>query len=561
VPDDVHRVNANPMHSSSSLPLRSAPQPQRPPGTGFAPNPIGVRGLLTLGLLLAIALTPFALAAEQPVVTVTGGQVRRRLLADGPGAVFRGLPFAQPPVGELRWREPQPVAGWSGVREADHPGPPAAQAAFGWNDTFAAAGREDCLYLDVWTPAFQPPAHLPVMVWFHGGGNVAGAGGADPLYEGTALIRRGVVLVIVEYRVGLFGFFAHPELTHESPHHASGNYGIMDQIAALQWVRDNIARFGGDPGNVTIFGQSAGAIDVVGLLTSPPAAGLFHRAIAQSGAWLIGLPTPTLAEGEQAGVRTAAKLGAPAPGSLRFLRSLSAATLLQGIEKVGMTPPNVDGWVFTESPGRVLAAGRGARVPLLIGNIAIEFAASGGLAEIQKQITSTFGPRAAQALALYGLTGASTPPAADPLYGDLVDQWGTDAFRAACIIEGEWQAAAGNSVWEYQFDRAIPPRPKAGHSGDLPYVFGNLYAGGSQGGEFQEVDRRLSETVQTYWTNFARAGDPNGPSLPSWPKHDGQTRRFLEFTPEAKVAAGVNQRGPICDLFRELLAAGTQTPP
>src|SRR5450631_2512574 len=241
-----------------------------------------------------------AAAVPDPVVAVTGGQVRGRLL-EGGGAIFRGIPFAQPPVGALRWREPMPVQGWVGVREADKPGPPSAQPALGWNDDFAAAGSEDCLYLDVWTPRAEPGAGLPVMVWIHGGANVAGAGGFDPLYEGKSLIGHGVVLVVVEYRLGILGYFAHPELTQESPHHASGNYGIMDQAAALRWVRDNIVRFGGDPGNVTLFGQSAGSMDVLALMTSPLAKGLFHRAIAESGPSRYYPSAPTLPESERAG--------------------------------------------------------------------------------------------------------------------------------------------------------------------------------------------------------------------------------------------------------------------
>lgn len=514
----------------------------------------GFRSALACGLLLAgTASAPVFAAGTAPVATVTGGQVRGRLLPEGPGAVFKGIPFAQPPVGALRWHEPVPVAGWSGIRDALESGPPAAQASLGWNDTFAAAGREDCLYLDVWTPSWQSSARLPVMVWIHGGGNVAGAGGSDPLYDGAALIRHGVVLVIVEYRVGIFGFLAHPGLTRESPHHASGNYGIMDQIAALQWVRDNIARFGGDPGNVTIFGQSAGALDIVALMASPRAGGLFHRAIAESGALPPGSHTATLAEAEQAGVRLAAQLGAPHADSLQFLRSLPAAEILRGAANNSGASLNVDGWIFPAPPEQVLIEGHGWRGPLIIGSAAIELPATGTVDEIRKQIKATFGLIAPKALALYGLADDGRQAGSDPLYGNLAEQWGSDQFRCACVLNGEWHAAAANPTWEYQFDRAIPPRPHVGHSNDLPYVFGNLHAKGSQGGDFQEADRRLSDTIQTYWTNFARTGEPNGPGLPAWPRYDGRSRAFLEFTTTAGVTVSENQRGPFCDLYRELL--------
>lgn len=261
----------------------------------------------------------------EPIVSVTGGNLRGRLLEDGAGAVFKGIPFARPPVGDFRWREPMPVVPWPGTRDAWESGPPAVQPPLGWNDKAAAASREDCLYLDVWTPSGPSTARNPVMVWIHGGANVAGAGGFDPLYDGRALISHDVVLVVVEYRLGILGFFAHPELTRESTHHASGNYATLDQIAALRWVRDNIARFGGDPENVTIFGQSAGATDVLALMASPLSKGLFHRAIAESGA---PSPTSTLAlgEAEEEGARAGEKLGARGGHALGFLRSLPAGS-------------------------------------------------------------------------------------------------------------------------------------------------------------------------------------------------------------------------------------------
>jgi para-nitrobenzyl esterase len=476
------------------------------------------------------------------------------LLSDGSGAVFKGIPFAQPPVGELRWREPLPVIPWSGVRAARESGPPAAQPRQGWNDQFAAASREDCLYLDVWTPAWQSKSGQPVMLWIHGGANVAGAGGADPLYDGSALIKRGVVLVVIEYRLGIFGFFGHRELTRESLHHASGNYGILDQIAALQWVHDNIAKFGGDPGNVTIFGQSAGAIDVLALMASPLSTGLFHRAIAESGALPFGAASRTLAQAEQAGVVFAEKIKAPADGAVRYLRSLSTGDLLKAGSGGGViSGPSADGWVFPAPPSEVFAAGKEHRVPIIIGSNAIEFPANGSPDDLKKQVQEIFGELAPKALALYGLASDAGHSGTDPVYGGPADQLGSDLFRCPAMIQGEWNSTAGNPTWEYQFDRAIPPRPRTGHSSDLPYVFGNLYAKGSQGGEFQDADRALSATIQGYWTNFAKTGDPNGPGLPVWPKYDGIARKYLEFTGTATVVVQENQRGLVGDLFREML--------
>jgi para-nitrobenzyl esterase len=483
--------------------------------------------------------------ASGPVVSVTGGSIRGRLLPEDRGAVYRGVPFAQPPVRELRWREPMPVVPWQGVRDADQPGAPAEQPSQGWNEKAAAASSEDCLYLDVWTPKAAPD-RLPVMVWIHGGANVAGAGGFDPLYDGRALISHGVILVVVEYRLGVFGFLAHPALSRESPHHASGNYGILDQVAALQWVRDNIAKFGGDPGNVTVFGQSAGAMDILALMATPLSAGLFHRAIAESGP--LQRTTPGLAEAEQAGATATAALGAQ---DLGFLRSVPARDLMNALH--GVSAFTVDGWVFPEAPFDAWKAGREHAVPLIVGSNAVEFAFGGSPDELTKSIREFFGDLAPKALSLYGLDGGGKPAAADPLYGNAADQWGSDLFRCLPAILGEWHAASGRSSWEYEFDRAIAPNPRVAHSAELPFVFGNQMEAGNKWGEFQEADHALSAKIQGYWTNFAKTGNPNGPGLPVWGRHDAAGRKYIAFATNADVVTRENERGPICDLFREAL--------
>ncbi len=514
-------------------------------------------GALSLAFAGVTAATVPA-APGDPVVTVTGGQIQGRRLPGEAGTVFRGIPFARPPVGELRWREPQPVVPWTGMRDAGASGAPCAQVALGWNDAIAAAGREDCLYLDVWAPPAEAGRRHAVMVWIHGGANVAGSGGADPLYDGRAFVRHGVVLVVIQYRVGILGFFAHPDLTRESPHHASGNYAILDQIAALNWVRDNITAFGGDPGNVTVFGQSAGAFDLLTLMTSPLARGLFHRAISESPAPLPARATfRSLAEAEQTGVRLAESLGVAGEGALRRLRALPVDDLLRAQRQAGwnFAAINADGWAVPAAPAEVFAAGREAPVPLLIGSNAIEFPADASPAKMRQAVEATFGGLAPRALALYGLDGEGSPGPADPVYGDRAEQVGSDPLRCFAVVEGEWHGRAGNPTWEYQFDRAIPPRPKTGHSSELPYVFGNLYAQGSQAGDFAAADHRLSAAIQGYWTNFAKTGDPNGLGLPEWPRYDATARRYLEFTRTADVVVAPNQRGAVCDLFRELLNA------
>jgi para-nitrobenzyl esterase len=510
-------------------------------------------GEIWRGILCALLIFPFSIsgakAETRPTVAVTGGQIRGRLLVGNVGAVLRGIPYAQPPVGDLRWREPAPVTAWKGMRGASEPPPPCAQPSLGWNNKFAAASSEDCLYLDVWTPEWPPRLRKPVMVWIHGGANIAGAGGFDPLYDGRAMIRHGVVLVTIQYRLGIFGFFAHRLLTEESPHHSSGNYGILDQIAALHWVHDNIAKFGGDPGNVSVFGQSAGSIDALLLMTSPLAKGLFEHVIGESGP--LPIQTPTLAEAEESGTRTAQKLKVPSEGALRYLRSLPAAELLKS-GGPGLAMTNVDGWVFPESPHHVLVSGKGLRIPLIIGSNAIEFPASGAPDELRKRLETEYKDLAPKALELYGL-GPDRKDIDDPLYGNLGDQVGSDALRCAVVVDGEWHSMAGGPTWEYQFDRAIPPRPHTAHSGELPYVFGNLYAQGSQAGEFEKADRELSAIMQTYWTNFAKDGDPNGGAVPVWPKFDSQSRKYIEFTSAAGVKTSENQRGLFCDLLRESL--------
>jgi para-nitrobenzyl esterase len=486
-------------------------------------------------------------ASGNPVATTSTGKVEGRALPGGAGAVFKGLPFAQPPVGALRWREPQPVAAWKGVRDAGESKPPCAQNSSGWNAKEAAASQEDCLYLDVWTPQWPAKSLKPVMLWLHGGGNTGGAGASDPLYEGMRLIGHGVVLVIMDYRLGVFGFMAHPELTRESPHRSSGNYAFLDQIAALRWVQANIAKFGGDPRNVTVFGQSAGSMDLGVLMTSPLAKGLFHRAIAESGA--AGRATP-LADAERAGQRTADALKAPAEGALAYLRSLSTADLLKG-GRVSSSA-NLDGYVFDAQPPDVFAAGKALPIPLLIGSNAIEMGGGGSPDALRATIQSRYRDLAPKALALYGLASPGDKGITDPLYGGPNDQWAADTgFRCPGILQGEDQAAAGSPVWEYQFDRAIPPKPNVTHSGELAYVFGNLLPTGSQAGEFVDADRKLSDAIQTYWTNFAKKGDPNGAGVPNWPKYDAASRRYMEFTKAGGLSAGENQRRAFCEVFGE----------
>jgi para-nitrobenzyl esterase len=500
-------------------------------------------------------------------VAVTGGRIQGRLMPKPGGAVFKGIPFAAPPVGDLRWRDPAPVKPWQGVRDAGAYGPPCSQIKGGWNDDVAAIAQEDCLYLNVWAPEWPAKPGKPVMFWIHGGGNVAGSGmgGANhgrPVleapFDGANLARYGVVVVTINYRLGVLGFFTHPELTEESPHHASGNYGLMDQIAALKWVQENIAKFGGDPGNITIFGQSAGAWDVSLLLTSPLSQGLFEKAVQLSGTAIIGdligkgMRTP--AEADRIGQEYAAKLKAPANGgAIQYLRGLSAAEILAaspGYGQIGVGPdvPVLDGYVIPKRPIEVSAAGQEQSVPLITGNTAREMRLEGGPDDLKKAIHEEFGNLAPRALELYGLAGKPQASVYPP-YGDANAQFMTDRlFRCPSVAVADWHSAAGHVVYEYEFSRALPwGTDGAVHAGDLLYVFGTWPE------EPPPVDRKVAEAFQTYLTDFAKAGDPNGSGVPEWPRFDAKSQSYLEFTDDGSLVVKHGLRSSYCELFSEAL--------
>jgi len=516
-------------------------------------------------LLLSAVLALTATADTPPAASVTGGQSRGAILDQG-GAVFKGIPFAQPPVGDRRWREPGPVQAWTSVREATAFSPPCAQNSGGRQ---MENSQEDCLYLNIWAPEWPAKSRKPVMMWFHGGGNYGGTASSNN-FNGEPLARHGVVLVTVNYRLTMFGFFAHPELTRESAHHASGNYGLMDQIAALKWVKENIAKFGGDPANVTVFGQSAGAVDVNVLMTSPLTKGLFHRVIAESGT-VTRNPDPTtlsmtalgtlmnvksgpvtlsdapgLAEAEKVGESLAAELKAPSTGAIKYLRELPAAELLKvtAQPRKSIGPANgviADGWVFPKTPAQVFAAGQEHRVPLLIGNNSRERTPPAPVPEdINKAMDAMYGPLAPRALTLYAVNQP------DPLYGDRATQWVVDTmYRCPVVAQLVWHASAGNTSYEYQFDRAAPGREVLGatHGAEVSYVFGTL-----DPARYKDADRDLSAAIEQYWTNFAKTGNPNGGNLPQWPKFDATSRGYLEFTDEGP-APREGLRRPFCDLY------------
>jgi len=489
-------------------------------------------------------------AVSYPTVSINTGKLRGSRTSDG-GAVFKGIPFAQPPTGNLRWRAPIPVKPWSGVRDATAFGPPCVQGG-----ALGVHSSEDCLHLNVWTPKWPMKRPAAVMVWIYGGGNFAGAA-SDPTFNGENLARHGVILVTANYRVGVFGFFELPELSAESPQHVSGNYGLLDQIQALHWVHDNIAKFGGDPDNVTIFGESAGSLDVNVLMTSPLSKGLYRRVIGESGPVVA---PPALSEGEKKDEALVAKLNITGGSILKKLRALSSAELEQttgqGLAFIGPTlGVVVDGWVFPESPMKAFYQGKEQRVGLMLGSNSQElqrpfFPMSGTLREA---IQAQFGSLASRALSLYGLGGGEEPQP-DSEFGPVLAQWATDSqFRCGSVAELIWHTTAKNPGYQFQFSRTAPGRAAIGapHGSEVAFVFGTLGVG-PQPQTHDAADERLSAEMQEYWTNFAKTGDPNGRDLPRWPEFDPSTRAYLDFTNAGPVARD-GLRREACNLYLEHL--------
>jgi para-nitrobenzyl esterase len=524
--------------------------------------------------LLAILSLSFTVSAgfpapdQDPVVHLASGNVRGKL--QGAVAVFQGVPYAAPPVGALRWKEPQPVAAWTGVRDATKPSPacvqdvagvghflaPLAAAYDGRFEIQPVTSSEDCLYLNVWLPEWPSKSSpLPVMVWLHGGSNRVGSG-AETAYSGTSLVSHGVIVVTINYRLGVMGFFSHPELTQESAHHSSGNYGLLDQIAALQWVKENIANFGGDPGNVTVFGESAGSIDAVTLIASPLSNGLFRRVIAESGpAFGLG-PARTIAEAQTVGAAVGLAAGGTSNSALDNLRKLPATEVAKLDDQVvaaqfkgfPTSAAITDGWFLLQSPERAYASGQIQKVDLMVGLNGREMSAfrvgaaaaaktagkpanSGGAGAVLKTMAATVRPLYGSwtdiALAVYVAKMVVNRDAA-------TDQASNDMLLACPIgAEAALTTAAGNHAFVYSFDRSVPGKGQANlgafHAIELPYVFNAFQDRSWSWLPASEIDFKLSRTVETYWTNFAKTGDPTSPGLAAWPSWTSAKEPYLEF--------------------------------
>lgn len=471
---------------------------------------------------------------------------------------FKGIPYAAPPVGLLRWRVPQPAAPWPGERDATAFGSSCFGSPLPGLDWMKANFSEDCLNLNVWTGATEPEERRPVMVWVHGGGFVFGSS-CFPNTDGSRLASAGSVVVSFNYRLGVFGFLAHPELDAEGS--ASGNFGLRDQIAALLWVKHNIAAFGGDPDRVTLFGESAGAHAIGLLMAAPAAAGLFHRAIGQSGAWWDSEhgSIETREEARARGIALANRLGGGSVAKLRALppEELSRKTAWNFLLDPGATAfaPNIDGEVVPISPGQTYAEGRQHKIPLLAGWNAEEHSYFGARAlpakpaAFRAAAARQFGPDAmAEFDACYpSADKAETQRSADTLIGDLVISEQTWEWL------GEHRATGGAPVYGYQFDYESPYSPKALHTAEIPFIFGNLLPSPQRpkGLPSGAEDRHLSDVMIGYWTNFAASGDPNGPNLPHWPRYDGAGTQVMRFG--ATIAAqqeSVTRRFQLLKSFR-----------
>jgi para-nitrobenzyl esterase len=510
-------------------------------------------------------------------VKTESGLISGTLEAGGAIRVYKGIPYAAPPVGPLRWRPPQPPASWTGVRPAAEFGPSCPQAdRSAFSNERLGKTSEDCLTLNVWAPVHPSGRRVPVIVWIHGGAFTQGSGSLA-VYDGEALARRGAVVVTFNYRLGPLGFFAHPLLSKESGHDASGNYGLLDQLAALRWVKANIRGFGGSPDRITVAGESAGAVSIGCLLVSPQARGLFHAAILESGTpygitrYLHDAPAGEESM-EQVGELITRRLGCDREDDvLSALRSRSVDQIMTASHPASpffgdgiRFAPVVDRWLIPDRPAALLAARQQLKVPVLVGSNLDEgtiFVASlpgFALDAYHRFIRAAFRDRADDVLARFPAAhDADVKPA-------LARMLGYSSFVAPARRLARSMADFGSRVYLYQFTRVRPGTPAsrlgAFHGAEVPFVFGGfgrLVAAGS--GEVDPSDRALSQIMMGYWIRFATTGDPNGDSAPAWPRYASRADVWLELGSEIQARAGVAHE--ICDFFDRVAAERPQRQP
>lgn len=466
---------------------------------------------------------------------------------------FKGIPFAAPPVGDLRWKPPQPVKHWDGVRPAQKFGPRAMQLPLFGDMNFRSDGvSEDCLYLNVWTPTRSGKQKLPVLVYFYGGGFVAGDG-SEPRYDGESMATKGIVAVTVNYRLGLFGFFAHPDLTRESPHHASGNYGLLDQHAALEWVKRNIAAFGGDPQRVTIAGESAGSISVSAQMASPLSKGLFTSAIGESGSIIGALSAVPLADAEAKGVKLASALGIGASPSLAALRKMPAEELLQTAAKAGVMwfSPTVDGYFLPADPVQIFAHAKQMHVPLLAGVNSEESGYSAVLGrapptveDYRAALLRLYPGKADEVFKLYpAATETEVKEAAQALASDRFISHSTWTWMELATKTG------GRPTYYYLYDHPRPQSHGAVHSAEIEYALGNLAS--NKVYAWTPEDFKISNVLQDYFANFIKTANPNGPGLPKWPEFASGERLVIDASPRPEEVNQLRARYELLDQLAE----------
>ncbi len=481
--------------------------------------------------------------------------------------VFKGVPFAAPPVGNLRWKAPQPAKHWDGVREAKEYGPnPMQEPLFGDMNFGTKVNSEDCLYLNIWTPAKTMKEHLPVLIYFNGGGLMAGSG-SEARYAGDAMARKGIISITANYREGIFGFFAHPQLSKETTYKGSGNYGFMDQVAAIKWVKDNIEAFGGDPNRITIVGESAGSMSVSALMASPLCQGLFAQAMGSSGSVMGFKKVLTLKEAEQKGVEMAQKIAAQMVGKtdktkgkaskkkapkadIDMLRNLHAEELLKLASVKSLPTYNIDGYFFVEQPEETFAKGNQTKVPLLVGGnnqemtpLAVLMGKQPTVENLKAGAKATFGEENIDELfRLYGITAdkdvleqPGVNLASDIFLDYSTWKWGNMHKltsgqpvyryrychpRPAMAIKGKVAALAGGVIDAKEGEAPAPQDKGAVHSADIEYAMGTLPTNRIY--NWQPADYMISDIFSQYYINFVKTGNPNGLGLPEWPSTNGK---------------------------------------